>query len=51
MSKFFKFLFALTAIFAVQACTDLEEDLVGDITDDIVVEGVDTGTGGGDGGV
>ena len=35
MSKFLKFLFALVAIFAVQACTDLEEDLVGDVTEDI----------------
>jgi hypothetical protein len=51
MSKFFKFLFALTAIFAVQACTDLEEDLVGDITEEINVEGVDPGGTSNDGGI
>ena len=50
MSKFLKFLFALVAIFAVQACTDLEEDLVGDVTEDINIEGIDTGGGGGSAG-
>lgn len=35
--------------FALSACTDLEEELVGDITTDITADGIDTGGGGGGG--
>lgn len=49
-NKFSKVLLALMAIFVIQACTDLEETLVGDVTTDIVVDGVDTGGGGAGGG-
>jgi len=49
-NKFSKVLLALMAIFAVQACTDLEEDLIGDVTTDIQVAGVSTGGGGSGGG-
>jgi len=37
MNKFSKILLASLAIFAVQSCTDLEENLVGDITDEISI--------------
>lgn len=37
MNKFSKILLASLAIFAAQACTDLEENLVGDITTDVSV--------------
>jgi len=37
MNKFSKTLLAFLAIFAVQSCTDLEENLVGDITEEISI--------------
>jgi len=37
MNNFSKLLFVALALFATQACTNLEEDLVGDITDEINV--------------
>ncbi len=37
MNKFSKIVLASLAIFAAQSCTDLEEDLVGEITDDISI--------------
>ncbi len=40
MNKFSKILLAVAALFAAQACTDLEEDIVGDVTTDINIEGV-----------
>ncbi|MCB9346096.1 MAG: RagB/SusD family nutrient uptake outer membrane protein [Lewinellaceae bacterium] len=49
MDKFLKyFMFSCLALL-MAACTDLEEDLVGDITKEITVAGIDTGgdTGGG----
>ena len=49
-NKFSKIFIALMAVFAIQACTDLEENLIGDVTTDIVVDGVDTGGSGGGGG-
>ncbi len=42
MNKFSKIIIAFAAILAIHSCTDLEEDLVGDITKDITVEGFDT---------
>lgn len=41
------FIFSCFSLLLVAACTDLEEELVGDITKDISVEGIDTGTGSG----
>lgn len=49
MNKFFKYFTFTCLALALAACTDLEEDLVGDITTDITVDGIDTG-GGGEGG-
>ena len=48
--QFSKILIAMMAIFTFQACTDLEENLIGDVTTDITVDGVsadggDTGGG------
>lgn len=40
-NKLFKFTIAFSLVLFAGACTDLEEDLVGDITEDIVVEGLD----------
>ena len=40
MNKISKLLFASLVIFATQSCTDLDENLVGDITDPIVVDGI-----------
>ena len=37
MNNFSKILFAALALLALQACTNLEEDLVGDITEEINV--------------
>lgn len=39
----------LTSVLLVFACTDLEEDLRGEITTDINIEGISTGGGGGGG--
>jgi len=50
-NKFSKILLALMVVFAIQACTDLEEDLIGDITSDISIAGIAGGGGGGGGGV
>ncbi len=50
MNKILKY-FAFTCLaLALAACTDLEEELVGDITNDITVEGIDVGGGGDAGG-
>ena len=50
MNKFLKyFMFSCLAVLALAACTDLEEDLIGDITKDITVDGIDV-SGGGDAG-
>lgn len=49
-NKFSKMLLAFVAIFVVQACTDLEEDLIGDVTTEILVPGVSVGGGGDSGG-
>lgn len=49
--QFSKILIALMAVFAIQACTDLEETLVGDVTTDITVDGVSTGGSDGGGGL
>ncbi len=50
MNKFSKILFAFAMISLASACTDLEEDLVGDITTEISLDGIDTGGGSGGGG-
>jgi len=50
-NKFSKILIAVMAVFAIQACTDLEENLIGDVTTDISVAGVNTGGGSSDGGL
>jgi hypothetical protein len=50
MNKFLKYFTFTCVAFALAACTDLEEDLVGDITTDISVDGIDVGGGGGGGG-
>ncbi len=50
MNNISKFLFALALLTLPFACTDLEEDLVGEITTDIAIDGVSSGggdTGGG----
>ncbi len=49
-NKFSKIFLALMVIFAIQACTDLEEDLIGDVTTDINVAGISSGGGAGGGG-
>jgi hypothetical protein len=46
-NKFLKYFMISALAFSLAACTDLEEDLVGDITQDISVEGIDTGGGAG----
>lgn len=48
-NKLFKYTTIFSMILLAGACTDLEEDLVGDITEDITVEGItiDDETGGG----
>ena len=50
MNKFLKYFAGVCLILGLAACTDLEEDLVGDITEDITVDGIDTGSGSGGGG-
>ncbi len=50
MNKFSKIIFAVAVIFAIQSCTDLEEDLIGDVTTDISVDGINTGGPEGGGG-
>ena len=50
-NKFSKILLALMAVFVIQACTDLEENLIGDVTTDIQVPGVSIDGGGSGGGV
>ncbi|MDG2450809.1 MAG: hypothetical protein P8M34_14265 [Saprospiraceae bacterium] len=47
ISLLFTFVFSLLLTFS---CTDLEEDLVGDITNDISLEGIGGGGSGGGGG-
>ncbi|MCO6480864.1 MAG: RagB/SusD family nutrient uptake outer membrane protein [Phaeodactylibacter sp.] len=46
MNKVFKYLILPCLALGLAACTDLEEDLVGDITRDISIEGIDVGGGG-----
>ena len=48
MDKLTKLFFALAILFVPFSCTDLEEDLIGDVTEDIFVEGVSGGGPGGD---
>ncbi len=51
MKKLIKTLLSLIAVFAlVFSCTDLEEELQGQITTDISLEGIDTGESAGGGG-
>lgn len=50
MNKLLKLLVLTLAVFMVNACTDLEENLRGDITTDINLEGISVGGGGGGGG-
>lgn len=50
MKKILKYFMVTALAFGLAACTDLEEDLIGDITDDISVQGIDTGGGGDAGG-
>lgn len=49
MNKLIKYFMFAALAFSVVGCTDLEEDLVGDITTDITVDGIpdDEGPGGG----
>ena len=47
MNKVIKLLGLTLAVFLVNACTDLEENLKGDITQDISIEGISVGGGGG----
>lgn len=49
MNNLSKFMLALGSIFLMYSCTDLEEDLVGDITTDINIPGISSGGGGGGG--
>lgn len=50
MKKLFKYSLIACLGLSMAACTDLEEDLIGDITEDIVVEGINIdGPGSGDG--
>lgn len=50
MKKYIKYFVLSGVALALTACTDLEEDLVGDITSDITVDGINTGGGGSAGG-
>jgi len=50
MNKINKLLIIPAMLLFFGSCTDLEENLVGDITQDINIEGVSTGTSGGSGG-
>lgn len=43
MKRLFKYSLIVCLGLSMAACTDLEEDLVGDITEDIVVEGINIG--------
>lgn len=46
MDKLLKYSIFTLLTLALAACTDLEEDLVGDITRDISIDGIDVGGGG-----
>ena len=50
MNKLFKYFMFFGVALGLVACTDLEEELVGDITEDITVPGIPGGGGGGGGG-
>ncbi len=50
MKNLSKYLIVFIAIFGAYSCTDLEENLIGDVTTEINVDGIDTGGGGGSGG-
>ncbi len=49
--QFSKILIAMMAIFSIQACTDLEENLIGDVTSEITVDGISSAGGGGGAGL
>ena len=51
MKKLFKYLIYPSLILFLAGCTDLEETLVGDVTTDISIAGIDTGGPGGGGDV
>jgi hypothetical protein len=51
MNKLSKIIFAFIAIFVIYSCTDLEEDLIGDVTTSFTIPGVNTTGGGGGGGI
>jgi len=44
MNKFYFLLTLLLSVLVTFSCTDLEEDLVGEVTNDIVIEGVNVPT-------
>ena len=50
MKNLIKYTAITCLVFALAACTDLEEDLIGDITEDISIDGISTGDSGGGGG-
>lgn len=50
MKKLLKYFMLSSLVFLIGACTDLEEDLIGDITEEINVDGIDQGDTGGGGG-
>jgi len=50
MNNLSKFLMLFIAIFATYSCTDLEENLVGDVTTEINIDGIDQGGGTGSSG-
>jgi hypothetical protein len=50
MNRLLKNLMLIFLVLGLGACTDLEEDLVGDITEDIAIDGIDVGGGGEAGG-
>ncbi len=50
MNNLSKFLMLFIAVFTTYSCTDLEENLIGDVTTEINVDGIDTGGGSGSSG-
>ena len=46
MNKLLKYFMFFGVALSLVACTDLEEELVGDITEEIIVPGIDDGSGG-----
>jgi len=51
MKKIYKYLLLPFSLVLINACTDLEETLVGDITTDVSVTGIDVGGSGGGSGI